>query len=217
MDSIPLLLALLLGVVAAALVILLLLRRRGGEAAALAQIAGRLDQLAQSHAAQQAALDARLQSQERNLAKTVEDRLSDLNKRVGDKLQESSEKAGQSLTQLAARLAVIDRAQANIMELSGQVVGLQNILSNKQARGAFGEVQLNDLVRDLLAPESYEFQAKVGNGKADCLLKLPHPPGPDRHRRQISPGELSGARDPPPTTPSASSPGAPSTRRCASM
>ncbi len=67
--------------------------------------------------------------------KTVEDRLSDLNKRVGDKLQESSEKAGQSLTELAARLAVIDRAQANIMELSGQVVGLQNILSNKQARG----------------------------------------------------------------------------------
>jgi DNA recombination protein RmuC len=177
MDSIPLLLALLLGA-AAVLVILLLLRRRGGEGAALAQIAGRLDQLAQSHAAQQAALDARLQSQERNLAKTVEDRLSDLNKRVGDKLQESSEKAGQSLTQLAARLAVIDRAQANIMELSGQVVGLQNILSNKQARGAFGEVQLNDLVRDLLAPESYEFQAKVGSGKVDCLLKLPHPPGP---------------------------------------
>ena len=135
MDSIPLLLALLLGV-AAALVILLLFRRRGGEGAALAQIAGRLDQLAQSHAAQQAALDARLQSQERNLAKTVEDRLSDLNKRVGDKLQESSEKAGESLTQLAARLAVIDRAQANIMELSGQVVGPpEHPLQQAGARG----------------------------------------------------------------------------------
>jgi Uncharacterized protein conserved in bacteria len=146
----------------------------------------------------------------------VEDRLSDLNKRVGDKLQESSEKAGQSLTQLAARLAVIDRAQANIMELSGQVVGLQNILSNKQARGAFGEVQLNDLVRDLLAPESYEFQAKVGNGKADCLLKLPHPPGPIAIDAKF-PLESYRALDPPPPIPSASSPGAPSTRRCASM
>jgi DNA recombination protein RmuC len=178
MDPIPLLLALLLGVGAAVLV-LLLLRRRGGEAevAALAQIAGRLDQLAQSQAAQQAALDGRLQAQERNLARTVEERLGDLNKRVGDRLQESAEKAGKSLTDLAARLAVIDRAQANIMELSGQVVGLQNILSNKQARGAFGEVQLADLVRDLLAPGSYEFQAKVGAGRADCLLKLPNPPG----------------------------------------
>jgi DNA recombination protein RmuC len=177
MDPILLLVALLPGVVAAALV-LLLLRRGGRETAALAQITGRLDQLAQSQVAQQAALDGRLQDQERNLARTVEERLGDLGKRVGDRLQESADKAGQSLSDLAARLAVIDRAQANIMELSGQVVGLQNILSNKQARGAFGEVQLGDLVRDLLAPGSYEFQAKVGTGRCDCLLKLPDPPGP---------------------------------------
>ena len=125
MDPIPLLLASILGV-AAALLVLLLLRRRGAgaEAAALAQIAGRLDQMAQSQAAQQAALDGRLHAQERNLARTVEDRLSDLNKRVGDRLQESTEKAGKSLSDLAVRLAVIDRAQANIMELSGQVVGV---------------------------------------------------------------------------------------------
>jgi DNA recombination protein RmuC len=165
-----------------AVLLLMLLLRRGGagaqSSADLAGIAGRLDQMAQSQSAQQAALDARLQAQERNLARTVEERLSDLNKRVGDRLQESSEKAGKSLTDLAQRLAVIDRAQANIIELSSQVVDLQNILSNKQARGAFGEIQLNDLVRELLAPGSYEFQAKVGAGKADCLLKLPNPPGP---------------------------------------
>ena len=112
------------------------------------------------------------------MASAVEERLGDLNKRIGDKLQESTEKAGKSLSDLASRLAVIDRAQANIMELSGQVVGLQNILSNKQARGAFGEIQLQDLVSEILAPDSYEFQAKVGSGRADCLLKLPLPPGP---------------------------------------
>ncbi len=178
MDPILPLLALLLGAAAASLAFLFLGRRAAGEASALAQIAGRLDQLAQSQAAQQAALDARLQDQERNLARTVEERLADLNRRVGDRRQESAEKAGQSLTELAARLAVIDRAQANLMELSGHVAGLQNILSNKQARGAFGELQLADLVRELLAPESYEFQARVGAGKADCLLKLPQPPGP---------------------------------------
>jgi DNA recombination protein RmuC len=161
-----------LALVVAVLVALLL---RGG--ASGGQIAGRLDQMAQSQAAQQAALDARLQAQERNLTRAVEDRLGDLNKRIGDKLQESTEKAGKSLSDLASRLAVIDRAQANIMELSGQVVGLQNILSNKQARGAFGEIQLQDLISEILAPGSYEFQAKVGSGRADCLLKLPHPPG----------------------------------------
>ena len=103
------------------------------------------------------------------------------------------------------------------MELSGQVVGLQNILSNKQARGAFGEIQLHDLVRDLLAPESYEFQAKVGNGRADCLLKLPHAAGADRHRCQISPGELSGAAIRRQRDRAHRARGAPSTRRCASM
>ena len=132
MDSQSVVLVVLALVVA---VLVALMLRRGASGG---QIAGRLDQMAQSQAAQQAALDARLQAQERNLTRAVEDRLGDLNKRIGDKLQESTEKAGRSLSDLASRLAVIDRAQANIMELSGQVVGLQNILSNKQARGAFG-------------------------------------------------------------------------------
>jgi DNA recombination protein RmuC len=174
MDS-QLVILLVLAAVIVLLAMLLLRARSGGSG--VAEIAGRLDQMAQSQAAQQAALDQRLQAQERNLARAVEERLGDLNKRVGDKLQESTEKAGKSLSDLAARLAIIDRAQANIMELSGQVVGLQNILSNKQARGAFGEIQLQDLVREVLAPDSYEFQGKVGTGRADCLLKLPMPPG----------------------------------------
>jgi DNA recombination protein RmuC len=73
---------------------------------------------------------------------------------------------------------VIDQAQKNITELSGQMVGLQDILSNKQARGAFGEIQLNDLVSSILPPSAYEFQATMENGKrADCLIKLPNPPG----------------------------------------
>ena len=174
MDSQLAILVILVAVIA---VLAVLLLRNRGSSSEVAGIGGRLDQMAQTQAAQQAALDQRLQAQERNLARAVEERLGDLNKRVGDKLQESTEKAGKSLSDLAARLAVIDRAQANIMELSGQVVGLQNILSNKQARGAFGEVQLQDLVSDALAPDSYEFQARVGGGRADCLLKLPMPPG----------------------------------------
>jgi DNA recombination protein RmuC len=174
----PLLLVSLALGLAVILLIALLLRRGSSAGGELAQIAGRLDQMAQSQAAQQSALDDRLQAQERNLARAVDDRLADLGKRVSDRLQESTERAGKSLSELAARLAVIDAAQANIMELSSQVVGLQNILSNKQARGAFGETQLGDLVREILAPGSYEFQARVGAGRADCLLRLPNPPGP---------------------------------------
>ena len=63
------------------------------------------------------------------------------------------------MTDLKERLAVIDAAQKNITDLSSQVVGLQDILSNKQARGAFGEIQLHDLVSGVLPPNAYALQA----------------------------------------------------------
>lgn len=66
----------------------------------------------------------------------------------------------------------------NITELSSRVVGLQDILANKQARGAFGEVQLQDLVRNALPPNAYKFQYSLSNGRrADCIIHLPNPPG----------------------------------------
>ncbi len=147
--------------------------------AALAALGGRLAQMGESQAAQQAALSERLQAQERALTKAIEERLADLGKRVGDRLQEQTTAAGQSLAELKERLAVIDAAQKNITELSSQVVGLQDILANKQARGAFGEVQLADLVQGALPPSAYAFQATLAGGqRADCLLNLPNPPGP---------------------------------------
>ncbi len=147
-------------------------------AAAQAELTGRLSQLAESGAAAQTQLAERLQAQERALSKTLEERLGDLTKRVGDSLQQSSVKSGETMTKLHERLAVIDAAQKNITELSSQVVGLQDILSNKQARGAFGEIQLQDIVTQALPPSAYAFQQTLGNGKrADCLIRLPNPPG----------------------------------------
>jgi DNA recombination protein RmuC len=152
-------------------------RRRDGERA-MAELAGRLSQMAESQAAQQSRLSEQLQAQERAVAKALEERLGDLAKKVGDRLQETSTRSQETLTDLRERLAVIDKAQQNITELSSQVVGLQDILANKQARGAFGEVQLRDIVESILPPSAYDFQVTLGNGRrADCLLKLPHPPG----------------------------------------
>lgn len=196
--DVTLLVALIAAAAALAALAVMLLSRRGGadqaaaqareeaaraEAAraeaALASLAGRLGQMGETQAAQQAALSERLQAQERALTKAIEERLADLGKRVGDRLQEQTTAATQSLSELKERLAVIDAAQKNITELSSQVVGLQDILANKQARGAFGEIQLNDLVQGALPPSAYEFQAALAGGtRADCLLKLPNPPGP---------------------------------------
>ncbi len=77
------------------------------------------------------------------------------------------------------RLKTIDKAQENITKLSGDVLSLQDILSNKQTRGAFGEIQLHDIVSKALPSDSYTLQATLTNGKrADCLIHLPNPPGP---------------------------------------
>jgi len=109
---------------------------------------------------------------------SIGERLDGLGKRVGDGLQQQTEKTGERLAVLQQRLAVIDAAQKNITDLSQQMVGLQDILSNKQARGAFGEIQLNDLVKAALPAHAFEFQVTLSNGKrADCLLRLPNPPG----------------------------------------
>jgi DNA recombination protein RmuC len=152
---------------------------RRGRTGAQAELVGRLSQLAESSAAAQAQLAERLQAQERAVTKTLDERLADLTRRIGENLQKNSTATGETMAKLQERLAVIDAAQKNITELSGQVVGLQDILSNKQTRGAFGEIQLQDLVRNALPPSAYSFQVTLGNGKrADCVINLPNPPGP---------------------------------------
>ncbi|PWR01824.1 DNA recombination protein RmuC [Meridianimarinicoccus roseus] len=122
--------------------------------------------------------DAQLRSQQATMA-TLEARLADVSRSMGDSLQGSATRTARSLGELQQRLETIDRAQANIEKLSGNVLGLQDILSNKQARGAFGEIQLHEIVSKALPPDSFTMQATLGNGKrADCLIHMPMPPGP---------------------------------------
>ena len=142
------------------------------------QVMGRLRHLAESDSATQTNLNERLAAQERVLTELLRNRLDDVSKRVTEGLVKTTDRTTESLTQIQKRLAVIDSAQKNISELSTQMVGLQDILANKQARGAFGEIQLNDLVSAVLPPGAFAFQATLSNGRrADCLLKLPNPPG----------------------------------------
>ncbi|MFT6451749.1 MAG: DNA recombination protein RmuC [Halocynthiibacter sp.] len=105
--------------------------------------------------------------------------LTEMQEQMKTVLTGGSEKTTKSLTELQERLATIDRAQTNIEKLSSDVLSLQDILSNKQTRGAFGEIQLNDIVSKALPKDSYALQATLSNGKrADCLIHLPNPPGP---------------------------------------
>ncbi len=114
-----------------------------------------------------------------NMLTLMEQRLAQVTEKMNENLQGSARRTAQSLGDLQQRLQTIDKAQANITKLSGDVLSLQDILSNKQTRGAFGEIQLHDIVSKALPKDSYSLQATLSNGRrADCLIHLPNPPGP---------------------------------------
>ena len=109
----------------------------------------------------------------------MEERLAKVQLQMTENLSHSSRRTAQSLGDLQQRLSTIDKAQEKITKLSGDVLSLQDILSNKQTRGAFGEIQLTDIVSKALPSDGFQLQATLSNGKrADCLIKLPNPPGP---------------------------------------
>ena len=140
-------------------------RPAGGDE--LSELRGQLNQIA---------------TQSGELQRLIADQIAQSEGRLGTRLEQSlrdqNERTTKSLTGMAEKLAVISEANTHIAALSGQVTQLQNILSNKQARGSFGEVQLENLVRDALPENAFDFQATLGNGRrVDCLLRLPNPPG----------------------------------------
>jgi DNA recombination protein RmuC len=112
------------------------------------------------------------------LSKTVDGRLEQIGGKVNERLDEGFKKTNETFVSVMARLATIDEAQKKIDGLTTNVVSLQELLGDKRSRGAFGEVQLEGLVRNILSPQAYEMQYTLPNGsRADCVLKLPEPTG----------------------------------------
>jgi DNA recombination protein RmuC len=184
---------LLLALLGLALVLLLIvaiaavraghMRRRDAVDAAerQAELADRLAALMQS----QSELNGRMRgmgeylgARHSDLARVVTERLDAVGARVGRGLEDQSRSANESLAKLNERLAVIDAAQARLTGLTEEVIGLKDILANKQARGAFGQGRMEAIIRDALPACAYEFQPTLSNRcRPDCLIRLP---GDDR-------------------------------------
>ena len=167
MDNLPLIVALavvMVGIAALGVLVLRGERSRLALSRGLDEVTGRLKAVADSQALQ---------------TKTIEERLEAVSGRMGVSLKDSATETARSVGALETRLSVIDKAQKNITELSGKMLGLQDILGNKQARGAFGQVQLVNIVQAYLAPSEFELEVTLSNGKrADCMVRFPQPPGP---------------------------------------
>ena len=163
----------LLGFAALALLVLVVIvavhmsrrRREARESdAQLAELKGRLQTLAE--------ISVRRHGE---LARAVNERLDRMTHRVGSDLTETARKTTDSIAKLHERLAVINSAQKNLTELSSNMVSLQEILANKQARGAFGQMRMEAIIQDGLPKGAFTFQATLSNGKRpDCLLHMPN-------------------------------------------
>lgn len=185
----PLVIALIVGAGALALVLILILRAASRSARVAEPLAWQLGELGKrvgdlSDGQERLAGGLKHVSEAQAAAQTqalklMEARLADVQGAMTENLQGSARRTAQSLGELQERLKTIDKAQENITKLSGDVLGLQDILSNKQTRGLFGEIQLQEIVSKALPPDSFTWQATLSNGKrADCLIHLPNPPGP---------------------------------------
>lgn len=112
------------------------------------------------------------------LQKTVDQHLRHISGQVEKRLSEGFEKTNTIFTDVIKRLALIDKAQQEISDLSSNVVDLQDLLKHKQARGHFGEIQLSQLIKNCLPSKHFALQHTFKNGKrADCVLFLPEPTG----------------------------------------
>jgi DNA recombination protein RmuC len=108
------------------------------------------------------------------LVSALDERLDLVSERLGLSITDQAERTGHSLKALYERLAVIDSAQKNLSALSSEMLGLKDILSNKQARGAYGQGRMEAIIRDGLHSRAYGFQATLSNGtRPDCVISLP--------------------------------------------
>ena len=112
------------------------------------------------------------------LTKSVDKRLEAITGKVQERLDEGFKKTNQTFISVMERLATIDEAQKKIDGLTTNMVSLQELLGDKRSRGAFGELQLEGLIKNILPPDSYSFQHTFSKGvRADCVLFLPDPTG----------------------------------------
>jgi DNA recombination protein RmuC len=176
---------LVLGLLLIVTVLLLRSRReRVVEAAAAAERAREMDDKVAELSRIQAEMTGRLQtvaevfgSRQSDFARMVAERMEGLQHRVGQGIEASARNQAENLSKLNERLAVIDAAQKNLADLTGEVVGLKEVLSNKQTRGAYGQGRMEAIIRDGLPGGSYDFQPTLSNRtRPDCLIRLPGDP-----------------------------------------
>ena len=165
------------------LIVVLVRSRREGEleAALAAERAREMDDKVAEMTRLQAEMTGRMQTvaevfgtRQSDFVRMISERIDGLQHRVGQGLETTSRHQNENLSKLHERLAVIDAAQQNLKDLTGEIVGLKDVLANKQSRGAYGQGRMEAIIRDGLPNGAFEFQPTLSNNRRpDCVVRLP--------------------------------------------
>jgi DNA recombination protein RmuC len=116
-----------------------------------------------------------------NQTERLDNRLRLINDKVNERLDENFEKTNKTFANVLERLSKIDEAQKKIDTLSGDIVSLQSVLTDKKTRGIFGEVNLEHILANVFGINNtklYQMQYTFENGTiADSVLFTPEPLG----------------------------------------
>ena len=150
-------------------------QRLGEQSMMLEQRLASLMQVQNEMTGRIAAMSGTFEARTTDLARILSETIDHSAQRTSQALTETRTKTDENLSKLNERLAVIDKAQSTITQLSTEVVDLQKILANKQQRGAFGQGRMEAIIQDALQSGAYQFQATLSNGKRpDCVVYLPN-------------------------------------------
>ena len=126
-----------------------------------------------------------LEDKQQQLIKSTETKLEEMRVMVDEKLQKTlNERLGQSFEIVRVQLESVQKGLGEMQTLAQDVGGLKRVLSNVKMRGGFGEVQLQMLLENILAPEQYEANVitKLGsNERVEFAVKFPNKEGDREH------------------------------------
>lgn len=120
---------------------------------------------------------ADMNKRQTELIQSTEKRLDEMRATVDEKLQKTlNERIGQSFELVSKQLENVQKGLGEMQNLAQDVGGLKKVLSNVKMRGNIGEIQLQMLLEQILAPEQYDANVKTKKGSdrlVEFAIKLP--------------------------------------------
>ena len=120
-------------------------------------------------------LNATLESKMSSLQASNEKRLEQMQGVVDEKLQKTLEtRLAQSFELVSKQLESVQQGLGEMKNLAADAKSLKNALINVKERGTYGEVRLEKLLADILAPGQYELNVEISDSKrVEFAIKLP--------------------------------------------